>query len=197
MKFNELNAKLRAVTSSQSQQLEFQVSVGAISVLWNSCGQLTGIDWNLKLISDECKVEAPVHIRHLVERMKRYFSAGVPLGRIPWEHIDRSRWTPFQQLVYTTISEIPHGETRTYGWVAGRLGRHAATRAVGQALRNNPFPILIPCHRVVSVTSLGGFMGSIDPSRPELDLKRRLQGLEQEYLNPVFPFLSFELASGA
>jgi methylated-DNA-[protein]-cysteine S-methyltransferase len=60
---------------------------------------------------------------------------------------------------------------------------------VGQALRNNPIPILIPCHRVVSTLSLGGFMGQRDPDVPELRLKRKLISLEEGYTNPTFSFL--------
>ena len=128
--------------------------------------------------------------------MKQYFNAGYPIGAIPWNHIERTQWTPFQARVYEALTEIPHGETRTYGWVAEHIGNRAATRAVGQALRNNPLPILIPCHRVVSATSLGGFMGIMDPARPEMDLKRRLQGLEQDYLSPLLPFMTMGMSLG-
>ncbi|MCM2322743.1 MAG: MGMT family protein [Oligoflexia bacterium] len=174
--------------------MEFQVAFGAILVAWEPvAGRITRMEWTLKLFADDCANEVPAHVLNLIERLKRYFRSGDPMGSVPWHLLDRSGWTQFQEQVYQAIAEIPHGETRTYGWVADRVGRSTATRAVGQALKNNPLPILIPCHRVVSVTSIGGFMGSIDPS-PELDLKRRLQTLEQDYLNPLFPFLSAEMA---
>ena len=178
-------------------QFEFHVNVGAIAIAWNADSKLTHIDWTLKLLSDDRPFRLPSHICQLVEQLRRYFSDGDPLGPIPWQHIDQSLWTPFQVQVYKTLAEIPFGETRTYGWVASRLGRATATRAVGQALRNNPLPVLIPCHRVVSVTSLGGFMGVIDPNRPELDLKRRLQAIEQEYVNPHLPFMVAGMSHGA
>lgn len=175
-------------------QFEFHVNVGAISISWNESGKLTSIDWTLKLLSDDRPFRVPPHVCQLVEQLRRYFSEGDPLGPIPWQHLDQESWTSFQLQVYRSIAEIPYGETRTYGWVASRLGRATATRAVGQALRNNPLPILIPCHRVVSVSSLGGFMGIIDPNRPELDFKRRLQAIEQDYVNPPLPFISSEIA---
>jgi O-6-methylguanine DNA methyltransferase len=165
------------------------VNVGAISVSWNPDGKLTHIEWTLKLLADDRPTKLPPHVRQLVEQLKHYFADGDPLGPIPWQHIEQSGWTPFQGQVYRALAEIPYGETRTYGWVASRVGRATATRAVGQALRNNPLPILIPCHRVVAVTSLGGFMGIIDPNRPEVDLKRRLLALEQDYVNPLLPFM--------
>jgi methylated-DNA-[protein]-cysteine S-methyltransferase len=126
----------------------------------------------------------------LTRTFEDYFSHGAPIGQVPWDLIDDSAWSLFQRQVYRAIAEIPHGETRTYGWVAARIGRGTAGRAVGQALRSNPLPILIPCHRVVASTSLGGFMGLVDPECSELRLKQRLISLEEEFLNPLFDFLT-------
>ena len=63
--------------------------------------------------------------------------------------------TPFRRRVWATLYDIPVGETRTYGQLAHRLNTSA--RAVGQALGDNPLPIIVPCHRVVSSQGLGGF----------------------------------------
>ncbi len=64
--------------------------------------------------------------------------------------------TPFQRRVWEQISAIPSGQTRTYGELAKHLSN--APRAVGQACGANPFPIVVPCHRVVaSDGGLGGF----------------------------------------
>lgn len=68
--------------------------------------------------------------------------------------------TPFQQRVWQQISDIPRGQVRTYGELAGRL--NSASRAVGQACGANPFPLVIPCHRVVSRAGIGGFSGATD-----------------------------------
>ncbi len=187
LNFNEGSATLPdRVTVNR---LEFQVSVGILEIVWNQDGLISRLDWTLKLMPSQATGDVPTHILDLVTRTQDFFVTGAPIGMVPWERIDRSGWTEFQSRVYESIAEIPFGETRTYGWVAHRVGKLTATRAVGQALRNNPLPILIPCHRVVSVTSIGGFMGSDDPHRPEMDLKRRLQMLEEEYLNPPFCFL--------
>ena len=56
---------------------------------------------------------------------------------------------PFYQAVWKACAEIPKGEVRTYGWIARRIGKPAAARAVGQALGKNPFAPTVPCHRVV------------------------------------------------
>lgn len=65
--------------------------------------------------------------------------------------------TPFQRRVWQAIARIPAGGTRTYGALAAELG--SAPRAVGAACRANPYPLLVPCHRVVGVHGLGGFAG--------------------------------------
>lgn len=69
-------------------------------------------------------------------------------------------YPPFYRAVWRLVATIPSGETRTYGWVARRLGRPGAARAVGRALAANPFAPRIPCHRVVKADgSLGGYSG--------------------------------------
>ncbi len=65
--------------------------------------------------------------------------------------------TPYQRRVWAALRTIPAGRTLTYGELAQQVGGGA--RAVGNACRRNPIPILVPCHRVVSVTGLGGYMG--------------------------------------
>jgi len=65
----------------------------------------------------------------------------------------------FQREVFRVVSRIPLGETRSYKWVAQSLGKKEKARAVGRALANNPFPLLIPCHRVIcSNGKIGGYV---------------------------------------
>jgi len=66
--------------------------------------------------------------------------------------------TLHQMAVWRAMQTIPRGETRTYGELARTI--NSAPRAVGQACGKNPVPIIIPCHRVVSSTGTGGFMGA-------------------------------------
>ncbi|ENO89737.1 methylated-DNA--[protein]-cysteine S-methyltransferase [Thauera linaloolentis] len=63
--------------------------------------------------------------------------------------------TAFQRRVWAEISAIPTGQTRSYGELSARLG--SAARAVGQACGANPYPLVVPCHRVTSSSGLGGF----------------------------------------
>ena len=83
----------------------------------------------------------------------------------------------FQKKMRQGLLDIPRGETRTYGELAKSLG--TAPRAMGQALGANPLPILIPCHRVVSATGIGGFSDG-------LSWKKRLLAFE----GATFPGLS-------
>lgn len=64
----------------------------------------------------------------------------------------------FEEKVYKAVSRILKGETRSYKWVAENIGRPRAYRAVGNALNKNPYPGIIPCHRVIrSDGAIGGF----------------------------------------
>lgn len=88
--------------------------------------------------------------------------------------VDLAGLTEFQRAVLAAARKIPFGEVKPYRWVADRIGRPAAVRAVGTALGDNPVPILIPCHRVIR--SDGGEGGYIFG----LTVKDRLLTLERE-----------------
>jgi methylated-DNA-[protein]-cysteine S-methyltransferase len=86
--------------------------------------------------------------------------------------LDLAPLRPFQRRVLERLIEVPYGDVVTYGELARLAGYPGAARAVGGAMRDNPLPILVPCHRVLpSSGGLGGFGG-----RPEL--KRQLLELE-------------------
>ena len=72
--------------------------------------------------------------------------------------LDLSNLTSFQKKVLEVVKTIPYGEVRSYKWVAERMGKPKAARAIGQALKKNPYPGIIPCHRVIrSDRKLGGY----------------------------------------
>lgn len=89
--------------------------------------------------------------------------------------LDTAALSDFQRAVIDEMRRIPYGETRTYGQIADALaarGIGTSARAVGQACAHNPFPLVVPCHRVVAGDGLGGFgWGS--------HWKKRLLSLEQ------------------
>jgi methylated-DNA-[protein]-cysteine S-methyltransferase len=85
--------------------------------------------------------------------------------------------TPFQLQVWNALLRIPYGETRSYGEVAGAVGRPKAARAVGMANHSNPVAIVVPCHRVVaSDGSLGGYAGGLEMKSQLLRLEASASG---------------------
>ena len=86
--------------------------------------------------------------------------------------------TIFQQKVWQALQEIPYGEIRTYKKIAETIDHPKAVRAIGQANRMNPLPIVIPCHRVIGQNGqLTGYMGNAEAG---LLIKRQLLVLEKE-----------------
>lgn len=86
--------------------------------------------------------------------------------------------TEFAAKVYRAVLSIPLGEVRSYKWVAQKAGSPGAYQAVGQALKHNPYPIIIPCHRVVnSDNRLGGYMFGPGKKRFILGLEKRIKEL--------------------
>ena len=82
--------------------------------------------------------------------------------------------TEFEWEVLKAAMTIPLGQTRSYKWIARKIGRPQAVRAVGQALRKNPYPVIIPCHRVIKTDgSLGGYAGCHTPKKAKLLLKEK------------------------
>ena len=85
--------------------------------------------------------------------------------------------TEFETRVYKLCKQIPKGKVSTYGAMARVLGN--APRAVGQALRRNPFAPEVPCHRVIAASlDLGGFSGQWGPTTPNVCRKRELLATE-------------------
>jgi O-6-methylguanine DNA methyltransferase len=93
----------------------------------------------------------------------RSFSARCDLDDLP----------PFTRAVLKVTAGIPYGEVRSYRWIAKKLRKPGASRAVGNALARNPIPIIIPCHRVVrSDGAIGGFALGASWKRRLLELER-------------------------
>ena len=93
--------------------------------------------------------------------------------------IDISGETQFTQKVLRELKKIPYGKVRSYLWIGKRLGHTMAARAVGQAVKRNPIPIIIPCHRVIREDgSLGGFSLGIEIKKRLLSLEGILQSIK-------------------
>lgn len=110
--------------------------------------------------------------REVVSQLQAYFDDPQWQFSVPVT----SQGTDFQQRVWQFMKSIPVGETRCYGDVASCL--KSAARAIGGACRRNPVPIVVPCHRIVAASGIGGFNGCIDGA--ELNLKRWLIAHEKQ-----------------
>ena len=90
--------------------------------------------------------------------------------------LDFSGPTNFQRLVWSETAKIPYGKTGTYLFIAEKIGKKNSPRAVGNALGKNPFPVVIPCHRVLRADGkMGGFTAA-----GGIGLKEKLLKLESK-----------------
>lgn len=133
-----------------------------------SGNELTGISY----INNHTPLKAPVSriAKRTVRQLEHYFlnpenGFTLPLGLIG---------TPFQQRVWQAMLNVSPGSVCTYGALARQL--KSSARAVGNACRRNPIPIVVPCHRVISSNGLGGYVGKV--TGMEVQIKQHL--LEHE-----------------
>ncbi len=110
-----------------------------------------------------------------INTLKDLLAQSSPFSKLT-ESLFIKQGTLFQQKVWKLISQIPYGSTRTYGYLAEKMGNKKQARAVGQACNANPLALFIPCHRVVGVSGLGGFAGGVE-------IKEKLLRLELESKN--------------
>jgi methylated-DNA-[protein]-cysteine S-methyltransferase len=102
-------------------------------------------------------------------QLDEYFAGGRTIFDLPLAPVG----TPFQLEVWQALRAIPYGVTCSYGELAARIGRPAASRAVGLANGRNPLSIVVPCHRVIGSTgTLTGYGGGLERKRWLLDLER-------------------------
>ena len=85
------------------------------------------------------------HNDTVADQLDAYFAGRLCQFSVPLD----LRGTPFQRRVWGLLSDIPYGETRSYGQIAHALGRPNCARPVGQAIARNPVAIIVPCHRVI------------------------------------------------
>jgi O-6-methylguanine DNA methyltransferase len=117
----------------------YETALGPVFMAWNR----RGASAVMKTATAE---EFEMRFR---ERFNRSVRPAGDRTLLPDKEFDLRTVTEFERAVLLKALEIPRGEVRTYGWIAAQIGRPAAVRAVGTALRKNPVPVLIPCHRVV------------------------------------------------
>jgi methylated-DNA-[protein]-cysteine S-methyltransferase len=112
----------------------------------------------------------------LSDRIKRYFDG----EHVGFADVQTPEGPEFNVKCWSMCRKIPRGQTRSYAQLSILAGSNAAgARAAGQAMRNNPLPVIVPCHRVIGADGkLHGFGGSSDADGRELAIKRALLTLE-------------------
>jgi methylated-DNA-[protein]-cysteine S-methyltransferase len=110
-------------------------------------GQIVRLDWG----DQGGEPDTPLGVR-LADELRRYFDGRLTEFTVPFRPRDG-----FAAKFASALCAIPYGETKTYGDLAKQL--NVSAQAVGQACGANTIPIIIPCHRVLGATSLGGFSG--------------------------------------
>lgn len=144
-------------------QAKIQTPFGVLGIRCDDAA-LTGIDF---LPTDAVLLAAQTVLAESVcQQLRAYLANAGFVFSLPLR-IDA---TAHRRLVWEALREIPSGQTKSYGQLAAEL--HSSARAVGQACGANPIPIVIPCHRVLGKSQLGGFMHHVDGEA--LDIKRWL-----------------------
>lgn len=169
----------------------FDTAVGRCAIVWRG-GRLTGVllpsasDAATRAAvkrraSDAIDSSPPPFVQEVIDGIVR-LCAGEPVT-FDASSLDRSAIEPFANRVYDLLLGVPPGETTTYGAIAEALGDKTLSRAVGAALGANPFPIIIPCHRV---TAAGGKMGGFTAPGGTAS-KRRLLDIEGAFAAEKLP----------
>jgi methylated-DNA-[protein]-cysteine S-methyltransferase len=145
------NHSRRLTRNSHSIKIMPQISlhspVGDLSLSEDE-GSIVALDWGWG------RDQSPTPLlKEAAAQLNAYFDGRLKIFNLPL----RPFGTDFQRSVWRAMCKIPYGKIRTYGDLAGRL--KSGARPVGTACGRNPIPIIIPCHRVVGMTGLGGYSG--------------------------------------
>lgn len=128
-----------------------QETDGALTRMW--------VGDRISFVPGEVEVRETPLLKEAGAQLDAYFTRKLKVFRLPLLPLG----TDFQLKVWKILSEIPYGETITYGQLAAGTGNIHASRAVGMANSRNPLPVFIPCHRVVgSGGKLTGYTGGLD-----------------------------------
>lgn len=151
-------------------QLSLHTPVGDLTVSEED-GAVVALDWGWGRDQSETPLlrEARAQLHDYFDGLRTEFD--LPLA---------PQGSAYRQRVWAALCRIPYGQTRSYAEIAREAG--GSPRSVGGANGSNPIPIIIPCHRVLATTGIGGYSGG-----EGLDTKRALLALEAETLNQAAP----------
>jgi len=168
----------------------FETAAGFVAIGWNDAGisalrlpagnAFEAERALIRRLPDAVQTEPPPPIRAVVDAVVRYFAGEqIDFSATP---IDMGEQAPFFQKVYAFVRGLGWSETTTYGAVAKALGAGPEfARDVGQAMANNPIPLIVPCHRV---TGAGGKIGGFSAPGGSMSKARMLE-LEGVVIDPA------------
>jgi methylated-DNA-[protein]-cysteine S-methyltransferase len=163
----------------------FETAIGTCGLAWGPQGliglQLPEANEALTVqrltqhLDDPQKTSAPPQIHQVMDAVVSLTEgANIDLSQVA---LDMTGISPYNRRLYEAIRAIPPGATKTYGEIAADLGEPGAARAVGRAMGQNPWPIIVPCHRVVAANGkTGGFS-----AYGGVSTKLRLLAIEQAH----------------
>jgi methylated-DNA-[protein]-cysteine S-methyltransferase len=165
----------------------FDTAIGSCSIVWNAHGVVrTRLpDGGERAVRDRIgnryptarEISPPAEIKRAIDDMVALLK-GEPRD-LTGVKLDNADVPDFNRKVYNIARTIPVGSTLTYGEIAERLGNRNLAREVGQALGQNPFPIIVPCHRVMAAGGkTGGFSapGGVSTKMRMLTIERARLG---------------------
>lgn len=161
-----------------------KTGLGKIGIVWRNENYYTRIIEIIlpPLFINSIKKNYPGALKKkniIVERISQHIKSHINGKKVRFnlKNFDLKRLGNFQKKVLMRTKMIPPGKTKSYGTIAKELGMFkGGARAVGQALAKNPFPIIIPCHRVIkSDGTLGGFGGNISLKQKLLTIEKKMR----------------------
>ncbi|MEO7717305.1 MAG: methylated-DNA--[protein]-cysteine S-methyltransferase [Capsulimonas sp.] len=153
---------------------QFESPVDTIT-LTSDGASLTGLYMNehkhAELFADEwIRDDQAAPFQETIRQLTAYFAG----ERTDFDLPLAPRGTPFQQIVWNMLREIPYAQTMTYGQLAAKIGNPNASRAVGLANGRNPISIIVPCHRVIGASGkLVGYGGGLERKETLLSLESK------------------------
>jgi len=152
--------------SGKEEQIKMDTPAGKL-ILYSQSGVVSRADWDFDNRVVETYEQSP---QFTLDPYSVSFDKTVHIKLL-------QQGTPFRNRVWAELCKIPFGATITYSALAKSMG--SAARAVGNACRDNPFPLLIPCHRVVAVSGMGGYSGQTEGDF--MTIKRKLLEFESAF----------------
>ena len=167
----------------------FKTPIGEITIIWRENTKfqieeiiLSNTDKNSTEIAIEKypssieKEEIPKTLNKIIHELNKYFDGKE--AQFSLDYLNLKKLTPFQRKVLIATFNTRKGNILTYKSLAHKINNPKSYRAVGSALAKNPFPIIIPCHRIIkSDKTLGGF-GGVSKGLKEKEILLRIEGVE-------------------